>query len=599
MRNSVNLQMSDELDRLRQQAALEATGLMASAEDETRKQYMTETILKMMGMALLVFTTFIGLGWATGYFDLESVAIMLLMDIPIGMGWWLARRGHWRWGSWIAPAVMFALAVYGTYVAGLVNTLILFYVIAILLTSMLQGGKAQWFMLALCISVHLGIGMTRTPLPWSDRLAVAITISGSFLGIALLQWFSTSQLQLALARTRASAEVLREEIHERKRTEEALQESEKKLRAIIEQSSEGIMLADEQGRIIEWNPAHEKLTGLKRDEVMGVPLWEIRTRLMPPEHRTPADSERLKMAILNALLTGQSTQFNQPVEVVMYTKDGDQRFILQTAFPISTDQGYRIGSVTRDITARRQAEIEREKLIAELEAKNTELESFTYTVSHDLKAPLITVRGFLGFLEKDAAAGNTERLKADISRITEATDKMQTLLSELLELSRIGRMMNPSQAVPFETVAHEAVELVHGRIQARGVQVGISGGLPIVYGDRARLVQVVQNLVDNACKFMGDQAEPRIDIGQRGLDADGKPVFFVRDNGLGIEPQYHERVFGLFDKLDAKTEGTGVGLALVKRIVEVHGGRIWVESEGKGKGSTFYFTIPANDSDRP
>jgi signal transduction histidine kinase len=153
-------------------------------------------------------------------------------------------------------------------------------------------------------------------------------------------------------------------------------------------------------------------------------------------------------------------------------------------------------------------------------------------------------------------------------------------------------MMNPPQQVPFDAIAREAVELVRGRITARGAQVEIAQGLPAVYGDRARLVEVVQNLVDNAAKFMGDQAEPRIEIGTSGADADGKPILFVRDNGLGIEPQYHERIFGLFNKLDAQTEGTGVGLALVKRIVEVHGGKIWVESE-PGHGSTFYFTIPA------
>jgi signal transduction histidine kinase len=185
-------------------------------------------------------------------------------------------------------------------------------------------------------------------------------------------------------------------------------------------------------------------------------------------------------------------------------------------------------------------------------------------------------------------------MKADMARIIEATDKMQRLLAELLELSRIGRMMNPPQAVLVETIVREALELVRGRITQRGAQVKIAPGLPTVYGDRARLVQVIQNLVDNGCKFAGDQPEPRIEIGQRGFDHDGKPILFVRDNGIGIEPQYHERVFGLFNKLDVQSEGTGVGLALVKRIVEVHGGRIWVESEGIGKGATFCFTLAQN-----
>jgi signal transduction histidine kinase len=154
--------------------------------------------------------------------------------------------------------------------------------------------------------------------------------------------------------------------------------------------------------------------------------------------------------------------------------------------------------------------------------------------------------------------------------------------------------MNPPQAVPFEAVVREALELAHGHLEARGVQVAIAPNLPTVQGDRARLVEVVQNLVDNAAKFMGNQPAPCIEIGQRGaqVDADGKPIFFVRDNGIGIEPQYHDKIFGLFNKLNPQTEGTGVGLALVKRIVEVHGGRIWVESAGLAKGSTFCFTLP-------
>ena len=115
--------------------------------------------------------------------------------------------------------------------------------------------------------------------------------------------------------------------------------------------------------------------------------------------------------------------------------------------------------------------------------------------------------------------------------------------------------------------------------------------MAVIFGDRQRLVEAVQNQVENACKFMGDQQKPHIQIGQRDSE-DGTPVFFVRDNGMGIAPEHHDRIFGLFNKLDATSDGTGIGLALVKRIIEVHGGRIWVESEA-GKGATFCFTLPA------
>ena len=235
---------------------------------------------------------------------------------------------------------------------------------------------------------------------------------------------------------------------------------------------------------------------------------------------------------------------------------------------------------------------ERKKLIEELAKKNAELEQFTYTVSHDLKSPLVTINGFLGYLEQDALSGNMERLKRDTLRIQEAVQKMQRLLNELLELSRIGRMMNAPEYIPFNQLVQEALEMVHGRLEERGVVVHAQPDLAAVHGDRPRLIEIVQNLIDNAAKYMGGQVRPRIEIGQRGEDPhSGFPVFYVRDNGIGIPPEHHERVFGLFNKLDPRSEGTGVGLALVKRIVEVHGGRIWLESEA-GAGSTFLFTLP-------
>ena len=166
---------------------------------------------------------------------------------------------------------------------------------------------------------------------------------------------------------------------------------------------------------------------------------------------------------------------------------------------------------------------------------------------------------------------------------------MQLLLNELLELTRIGRLTNPYQNVSFEELAREAVELVQGQIQGKGIHVSIQENLPTVFGDRLRLVEALQNLIDNAAKFIGTQPTPRIEIGLNGYEKE-KPIFYVKDNGIGIEPVHHDRIFGLFNKLDANSEGTGIGLALVKRIIEVHGGRIWVESEA-GNGAAFFFTL--------
>jgi signal transduction histidine kinase len=247
----------------------------------------------------------------------------------------------------------------------------------------------------------------------------------------------------------------------------------------------------------------------------------------------------------------------------------------------------------RELNERKRVEAEHEKAIKELETKNAELERFTYTVSHDLKSPLITISGFLGLLQADAKSGNTEKFKADLQRINEATEKMQRLLNELLELSRIGRISNPPSNTPFAKIVEDALALTRGRLMAGNIKVAVEKELPTVNGDRPRLVEVLQNLIDNAAKFMGDQPAPQIEIGTRQEGV--QQVFFVKDNGIGIHPSYHERIFGLFDKLDPRSEGTGVGLALAKRIVEVHGGRIWVESQGKDKGSMFCFTLPVKE----
>lgn len=176
------------------------------------------------------------------------------------------------------------------------------------------------------------------------------------------------------------------------------------------------------------------------------------------------------------------------------------------------------------------------------------------------------------------------------------------LLDELLELSRVGRQENRSEELQLSKIVDEALQLVNGHVSDRAVKIDVSPDLPVVFGDRSRLLQAYQNLFANAVKYMGDQSSPVIDGGVReseeanGEANNGTPVFFVRDNGMGIYPRYHDKVFGLFERLDSRDEGTGVGLALVKHIIELHGGRIWVESEGLGRGSTFCFTlgIPAS-----
>jgi signal transduction histidine kinase len=193
-------------------------------------------------------------------------------------------------------------------------------------------------------------------------------------------------------------------------------------------------------------------------------------------------------------------------------------------------------------------------------------------------------------LEKDLIENRPEKINSDLQRIGSAADKMNALLSELLELSRIGRIINPPEEIDLVQLAHEAVDLLDAQIRSSHITIRVAPNLPIVHGDRIRLREVFENLIGNASKYMGKQTNPEIEIGVR---QDQQPILYVRDNGIGIEPKYHTRIFTLFEQLDPGIEGTGIGLALVKRIIETHGGRIWVESDGGGQGSTFCFTIPS------
>jgi PAS domain S-box-containing protein len=272
-------------------------------------------------------------------------------------------------------------------------------------------------------------------------------------------------------------------------------------------------------------------------------------------------------------------------------QDAQKRLLAWWCRVLKDQSGQVIGALSsaRDITERKRLEKEKETMLRALLTKNEELERFTYSVSHNLKSPLVTIRTFLGHLEQDMVGMNKEQIKQDIGYIRNGTERMSKLLDELLKLSRIRRSTNPPEEVSLQSIVKEASGLVAGRITERGVKVVVADTKFMLWGDRVRLLEVFQNLLDNACKFMGEQKAPLIEIGAE--TKDGEAVIYVRDNGSGITPQILPKLFIMFEKLDRGTEGDGIGLALVKRIVEVHGGRIWVESEGTGQGACFKFTL--------
>jgi signal transduction histidine kinase len=253
--------------------------------------------------------------------------------------------------------------------------------------------------------------------------------------------------------------------------------------------------------------------------------------------------------------------------------------------------GKKVMQLETEIAVRKTAEQQREAMIRELEQKNAELARFTYTVSHELRSPLITIQGFAGLIQEEVVSGgNPAELGNHVRHIIVAVDTLDALLSDLLKLSRAGRSINTPEPVGFGNIAGEAMAFLARPLAEHGIRVEIDPGLPVVNVDHARIREVLVNLIENAIKYRGSRPDPVIRIG---IDRKGdEPVFLVQDNGIGIESRYLERIFNLFEKLDPTTEGTGVGLAIVKRIIEAHGGSVWAESEGPGKGTTFRFTLP-------
>jgi len=427
------------------------------------------------------------------------------------------------------------------------------------LLELLDNNLASWrhdqnsvFNLARQKWSHGTIGTMHIYPRWITNIAMALgtVVLGSIVFIILLR----RQVRLA------TADILKSKAVEL--------ESEAKFRSYIDNSPDGVLVADENGRYVEVNRAASAITGYSKEELLRMSIPD----LIP--------QESLEIA-LNHFQNLKDTGFSN-CEFEYLHKTGKQRWWSVDAVKLSAT---RYLGFVKDISERKQSE-------KELQDKNAELERFTYNVSHDLKSPLITIQTYAGSIKQDIEAGKLDRAQGDIKRITEASEKMTALLSDLLELSRAGRVMNLPSEVNMNRLVTDVLKQLTGSVTQSQVEVVVQSDLPPVCGDRRRLAEVVQNLIENAIKYMGDQPAPRIEIGAR--QEDKECIFVVSDNGKGIETNNQERIFGLFNKLDTHSEGTGVGLALVKRIIEVHGGRVWVESEGVGKGSRFCFTVPQN-----
>ncbi len=252
---------------------------------------------------------------------------------------------------------------------------------------------------------------------------------------------------------------------------------------------------------------------------------------------------------------------------------------------------YIVRPITRiDFVARIEAFLRIRAARELLRAKNEELERFAYSVAHDLKSPLLTISGFVEILEQELGDSAQDGVLENLSQIRSAARKMNTLLTDLLKFNQVGNVSYASERVNLKAVVKDARAAISGLKSERRIDWQIAERFPEVYGDHERLSQMMQNLFENAVKYLGSQPEPRIECGS--ADSARGLACYVRDNGKGVEAEAQARVFDLFWRQSKDNQGSGVGLALVKRIIERHDGQIWLESAGEGRGTTFWFTLP-------
>jgi len=368
---------------------------------------------------------------------------------------------------------------------------------------------------------------------------------------------------------------LEKEALEHKRMEEVLRESEEKYSKLVENSLTGIYI-DQDEKIVFANNRLADIYRYPREELIGIESW----RLVHPEDRSLTDKTRARR------LKGEEAP--PEYEARGLTKNGETIWIKRRNTSIEYKGRPAILGNAVDITEQKQAEEQLRKI-------NEELKNFVHVVSHDLKTPIISIQGFSSRLLKNYQEKLGEKGRVYLEHIKTSGRRMEVLVSDLLTLSKIGRVVSNLKDISSHEIVKNLTSDLQDRVKEKGIELVVAHNLPTISCDGERIYQVFQNLLVNAIKFMGDTESPQIQIGY--ADMGDFHQFSVRDNGIGIDPKYHRRIFDMFHRLRKieDEEGTGLGLAIVYRIVTDHDGKVWVESE-KGKGATFYFTLPKDPS---
>jgi PAS domain S-box-containing protein len=547
-------------------------------QNNPRSEHMTKVVLLFSSLVITVFFIISFIGWLNQKIPIDTVILLAIMMLLFFAGWIITDKGYQKIGALIPCLILYFAALYGNYIGGIDAPAMLLYALAIVFAAIMLGSKAQMIFLVVSLATLGGMGIAH----FTGILTTSRSASNMFLNRLGIVFASLSALTLGVWFLKRQYQLLIDE----------LQTSSSNTRALLETIIDGVVFSNLDGIIVDLNEAAIKIYKLhNKESAIGK---NIVTFLSP-------EDQRFADALRDSMLSGATTS---SVNCTGMLANGEKINLEINSALFCDLSGKPTGFVStlRDVTQRKMAEDELKKYrdqlenlvderTAKLKEANAELESFSYTVSHDLRSPLRGIDGYLSLVLEDKDNQISETSKTYMIKVKESVIHSGELISDLLAFSRLIRQPVSRQTILPEEIANSVKEeLLSGNYQDQDITVLIEKMAPC-QADPILLKQVYFNLLDNAIKYSKKKECIDIRVGQTTNDSD-EVVYYVSDNGIGFDMKYSDKIFGVFQRLhnNPDYEGTGIGLATSYRIIRRHNGRIWAESE-ENKGSTFFFTL--------